>query len=290
MNTTNDTNTTNRLEFRPADADKRTARAASVRATASAAVNAARVEVDAAEAAAVESPDEKALERTRAARTKLDAAERDLDIANRHCAKVEADIASATQAAVEKKIAQLEANQTELVDDALVDDAVDLMLWSLDLYAQYTDRIERRRKEVAALNELRKMIGVATEDASTFDRNIGVAAVRFHEIAVSAQAQALKTKPIDVSPHWPLFRGWPGVETVVTGVEGFSVSGAMADGTPITNGRDRRPFAREVAAVLARVKARRGDGSGGSSLARVATAGAAVVTLATAAALTLAGG
>jgi hypothetical protein len=292
MSTTNETKT-NATIFRPADADKRTAAAASVRASATAAVKAARAEVDAAEAAAVESPDEKSLQRTRAARTKLDAAERDLEIANRHSAKVDADIASAEQAAVEKKIAQLEASQIELVDDALLDAAVELSLLSLNLHARYAARIEQRRNEVAALNELRKKTGAAIEDAAAFDRIASVATLRLHEVALSAQAQELKDKPINVGPCWPLWRGGNGVEAVVTGVERFRVIGATGDGTPITMGRDRRQFAREVSAVLERVKAKRAEPSGGSSLARVAgavSAVAPVLALATAASLLLANG
>jgi len=233
--------------FRTADDQVRTERAAAVVARAQAAVDASRTASTAADAACVESGDDNAFEIASSARRALADAEGRLALSKEHAARVEGEVAAAERAAIEKAIAQRESSLTEIVDDEALEGAVEISLLSFALCQRHQDRVGQRRSEFAELNELRRKIGLAPEDAAALERVLNDSATRLVEIAQLAQEKIDSRAAPQWGSMWPMWEPASGFEKYV----------AM--------GKDRTALVRAAAAALERVQARRVSSEPGKS-------------------------
>lgn len=250
---------------------------------------------DSAEAttACAENPSEENFSKARDARRTLDDCERDLALVRQHAIKVQSEVDANERAAIAAEIARREAALTVVVDDEALEGAVDLVVRSLEQRRRLEARVAQRRAEVAALNDLRRRVGVPPEEVPTIDHLVVESVVRLGEVALSAQAQLLGRANAEelggMYGAWPMWRPLAGLREFLTGTEGLIVIRTMPDGTRETSGRDATPVVREAAELLKRVRARRAALEKSKSTSGIA-AKAAVTALGLLSAFTMAGG
>lgn len=290
--------TTNENSFRTTNDNERTNKAAALVAKLQDAATAALGALRAAEASCAEDPTPGAFDKARKARRDHEDAERDLELARAHAAKVEAEIAAAEREAIKKDIAHREASLTEIVDDAAIEQVVELAIRCADIRQQCAGRFRDRVAQLDELNALRGLVGLPAEAVDP-QRLLAAAVIRMGEVGLAAQAQAAAGGAhenlgalaglLNPLPRWTA--GNTPFGEIVEYVHGrerfFDLGQTSADGTQLTSGVDRTPFVREVAKLVERVKARRAalEKSGGTSklaatVAKAAVAGAAVVAIA----------
>lgn len=272
-------------EFRTASDNEKLSKAAKVCAKHDDLVSSATSALAAAEASCAEDPSDANMKNAKAARSALEDAEQGAVLARQHQEKVAAEVAAAETKAIKKTIAHLESTRTEVADADMRILAIEAACHATAIVRGVKERVERRRSEIDALNALRVRVGDAVENVPSAHEITNAALIELRDLGLTAQGLLeLRTDSADAWPVLPLWKAERGGIQYLRGAR-YENSGIW------TGGQERADRMLSTAAeLLDRVKATRGDRFGGSPIASVAAAGASVIALATAAALTMVGG
>lgn len=149
--------------FRTANDIERARRAADVVANKLEAATHAKEACDAAEASCVNDPTEHNFGRAREERQRFEEAERVLELARAHEAKIEAETAASERATIAAEIARFEATVPEVVDDEARELAVEIGVLSARLLERITSRKAAVFEAHEGINALRARVGAKQE-------------------------------------------------------------------------------------------------------------------------------
>lgn len=293
----NETKTATTMTFRTHADEEKLSKAAKVCAKHDELVLGATNALASAEAACAEEPSDANMKSAKAARRALEDAEQGAVLARQHQEKVAAEVAAAEKKAIKNALPRLEAALTVVADDDLKLDAVELAVLAVRIHSSLLSRAEQRIAEIEKINSLRARVGEPAVEILPREQLTSDAFREVAELGLAVQVRmGIRTREVvwvrdsmaRLFPFWRTGIASSDPKEFETGLEGFSVTGATADGTPITNGTDRTSLVEEARELLKRVLARRPE-SEASSL-RAPLAAVAVLGLAVASALGLVAG